>query len=153
MPRVKFGTFSIEAPNNWTLNSVILAGPVDDTPGAGMLTTKAVQPFQRNMITTLEQVSPKETPETYVKRQIDGLKEAGVPRQEGNKPESVTLEGGLTGLITEQIIQGAGGERVRQMQLVVIKNGIAHTTIASHLDGASFERARKEFRAMLVSFQ
>ncbi|CAN0586422.1 unnamed protein product, partial [Laminaria digitata] len=51
------------------------------------------------------------------------------------------------------IIQGAGGERVRQMQLVVIKNGIAHTTIASHLDGASFERARKEFRAMLVSFQ
>lgn len=153
MPRVKFGTFSIEAPNNWTLNSVILAGPVDDAPGAGMLTTKAVQPFQRNLITTLEQVGPKETVETYVKRQIDGLKEAGVPRQEGKKPEKLTLPGGQVGLLTEQIIQGAGGERVRQMQLVVIKNSVAHTTIASHLDGASFERARDEFRTMLLSFE
>ncbi len=153
MPRVKFGTFSIEAPNDWTLNSVILAGPVDDSPGAGMLTMKAVAPFQRNLITTLEQVGPKETPESYVKRQIDGLKEAGVPRQEGNKPETVTLTSEQVGLLTEQIIQGAGGERVRQMQLVVIKGGIAHTAIASHLDGASFESARKQFRTMLLSFE
>ncbi len=46
-----------------------------------------------------------------------------------------------------------GGERVRQMQLVVIKNGVAHTTIATHLDGISFENVREEFRAMLLSFE
>ena len=152
MPRGKFGTYSLEAPDNWTLNSVILAGPVDDAPGKGMLTTKAVQPFQRNLITTLEQVGAKETLESYVQRQIDGLKEAQVPRKEGRPPERVSLESGLDGLVTEQIIQGAGGERVRQMQLVVIKNGVAHTTIASHLDGPSFEKARNEFRKMLLSF-
>ena len=152
MPRVKFGTFSLEAPDDWTLNSVILAGPVDDSPQQGMLTTKAVQPFQRNLITTLEQVGPNETLEGYVQRQIDGLREAGVPRQEGRPPEKVNLEGGQEGLLTEQIIQGPDGERVRQMQLVVIKKGAAHTTIASHLDGASFERVREEFRKMLLSF-
>lgn len=152
MPRATFGTFSIEAPNNWTLSSVILAGPMDDQPGKGLLSTKAVQPFQRNLITTLEQVGPKETPESYVQRQIDGLREANVPRQEVGKPERVKLEGDLEGLLTEQIITGHGGERVRQMQLVVIANGIAHTAIASHLDGASFEKARAEFRKMLLSF-
>ena len=152
MPRVSFGTFSLEAPGTWTLNSVILAGPVDEAPAMGMLTTKAVQPFQRNLITTLEQVGSSETLESYVKRQIDGLKEAGVPRQEVKKPERVTLASGEAGLITEQVIQGAGGERVRQMQLVVIKQGVAHTTLASHLDGPSFESARSEFRAMLLSF-
>lgn len=152
MPRVKFGTFSLEAPNSWTLNSVILAGPVDDAPGQGMLTTKAVQPFQRNLITTLEQVSDKETPETYVKRQIDGLREAQVQRTEGRPPEQVTLKSGAKGLLTEQVIAGQGGERVRQMQLVVIKNNVAHCAIASHLDGASFEKVRDEFRNMLLSF-
>jgi hypothetical protein len=55
-------------------------------------------------------------------------------------------------LITEQIILGATGERVRQMQLVCIKEGVAHTVITSHLDGPPFENARKEFRAMLDSF-
>ena len=39
------------------------------------------------------------------------------------------------------------------MQLVVFKDGVAHTTIASHLDGPSFEAVRAEFRAMLLSFQ
>ena len=48
---------------------------------------------------------------------------------------------------------GMNGERVRQMQLVVIKKGIAHTTIATHLDGLSFENVRKEFRDMLLSFE
>lgn len=152
MPRVKFGPFSIEAPRDWTLNSVILAGPVDDQPGQGMLTTKAVQPFQRNLITTLEQVDPKETLEGYVNKQIEGLKEAGVGRKEAKAPERVKLEGGVDGLITEQIITGAGGERVRQMQLVAIKEGVAYTCIASHLDGASFEKVREEFRQMLTSF-
>jgi hypothetical protein len=152
MPRVSFGTFSLEAPDTWTLNSVILAGPVEDTPSMGMLTTKAVQPFQRNLITTLEQVGPQETLESYVKRQVDGLKEAGVPRQEVKKPEKVSLASGEAGLITEQVIQGGDGSRVRQMQLVVFKNGVAHTTIASHLDGPAFEAVRQEFRQMLLSF-
>ena len=85
MTRVTFGTFSLDAPQEWTLSSIILAGPVDDTPGQGMLTTKAVQPFQRNLITTLEQVGPKETPEQYVERQVAGLREAGVPREQIGK--------------------------------------------------------------------
>lgn len=152
MTRVTFGTFSLDAPKAWTLSSIILAGPVDDTPGQGMLTTKAVQPFQRNLITTLEQVSPQETPEKYVDRQVQGLKEAGVPREQIGSNERVEITGGHPALLTEQVIVGAGGERVRQMQLVVIKDGIAYTVIASHLDGASFERVRGEFRSMLLSF-
>lgn len=152
MTRVQFGTFSLDAPGEWTLSSVILAGPVEEAPGQGMLTTKAVQPFQRNLITTLEQVDDKETPEKYVERQIAGLREAQVPREQIGDAEKVQLPGGHPGLLVEQVIVGAGGERVRQMQLVCIKAGIAYTVIASHLDGASFEKVRNEFRNMLLSF-
>lgn len=152
MPRVQFGPFSLEAPDGWSLSSVILAGPVDEGPGKGMLTTKAVPAFQRNLITTMERVGDKETPASYVKQQIDGLREAGVSRQEMRPPENVTLPGGAAGLITEQVIISQTGERVRQMQLVSIKSGIAYTVIASHLDGPSFEGARSEFRKMLLSF-
>jgi hypothetical protein len=153
MTRVTFGTFSLDAPDGWTLSSVILAGPVDDAPGKGLLSTKAVRPFQRNLITTLEQVPSTETAESYVQRQIRGLKEAGVQRTEGAKPEKVKLAGGSEGLLTEQIIVSHDGERVRQMQLVVISREIAHTVIASHLDGAPFESARAEFRKLLTSMQ
>jgi hypothetical protein len=151
MARVTFGTFSLEAGPGWSLSSVILAGPVDETPKQGLLSTKAVRPFQRNLITTLELVPDTETPESYVARQIKGLKEAGVQRQEGAKPEKVKLPGGLEGLLTEQIIVSHEGERVRQMQMVVIIDHVAHTVIASHLDGVPFENARAEFRAMLTS--
>lgn len=153
MALVQLGPFSLEAPEEWTLSTVILAGPVEE-PSAGlkMPTTKAVAPFQRNLVATMEQVSGPMTLESYVKRQVDGLKAAGVPRQDAARPERVKLKNGLDGLITEQIITGNTGERVRQMQLVCIKDGVAHTVIASHLDGASFDSARAEFRKMLLSF-
>ena len=151
MTRVTFGTFSLDAPGGWTLSSVILAGPVDETPKAGLLSTKAVRPFQRNLITTLEVVPDSETPESYVGRQIKGLKEAGVQRQEAAKPERVKLSDGLEGLLTEQIIVSHEGERVRQLQVVSIINNVAHTLIASHLDGVPFEGARAEFKSMLSS--
>ena len=152
MPRVAFGTFSLEAPRGWTLSSIILAGPVEENPLAeDLLTTKDVQPFQRNLIATLEYVSAEETVESYVQRQIEGLRQARVVREEVKEPENVTLKSGLEGLITEQVILGVGGERVRQMQLVSIKDSIAHTLIASHLDGAPFEAVRGEFLGMLLS--
>jgi len=152
MPRIQFGSFSLEATPDWTLSTVILAGPVDEGPSGGMLTTKAVRPFQRNIVATMEEVEPSTTLEGYVKRQIDGLKQAGVTRQDAGKPEKVKLGNGYDGLITEQIIVGGTGERVRQMQLVCMKDGVAHTIIASHLDGNPFEAARKSFRTMLISF-
>lgn len=101
----------------------------------------------------MEEVDGKMTLDAYLKRQIDGLKQAGVTRQDAGKPERVKLSSGADGLIAEQIILGSGGERVRQMQLIVIKNGVAHTVIASHSDGAAFESARAELRTMLLSFE
>ncbi len=153
MSRVQLGLFSIDAPEDWRLSTVILAGPVDEQTGPRMPTTKALPAFQRNLVATMEEVDAKTTLESYVKRQIDGLKAAGVTRQDAGKPERVKLAAGADGLITEQIILGSGGERVRQMQLVSIKNGVAHTVIASHLDGAAFESARAELRKMLLSFE
>ena len=120
---------------------------------SGMPTTKAVKPFQQNVIATMEQVGKKETPESYVKRQIEGLRKAGVQRKETAPPETVTLKSGGQGLLTEQSVVGPGGERVRQMQLVSIKGGVAHTLIASHLDGAPFDVAKASFREMLTSFE
>lgn len=153
MSRVTLGPFSLEVPSTWTLSSIILSGPVEDDPlTRGMLTTKVVRPFQRNLIATLERVGPEETVESYLHRQIEGLRQAGVSRIEVKEPERITLAGGQTGIISEQVIVGMGGERVRQMQLMSIKENIAYTVIASHLDGAPFEAVRDEFREMLLSF-
>lgn len=151
--RVEFGPLSLEVPEKWTLSSVILAGPVEQAVQQGMLTTKGVPAFQRTLITTMEAVPADETPESFVKKQIDALTAAQVPRSETAQREVVSLPGGLQGLLTEQVITGDRGERVRQMQLVYIKDGIAFAAIASHLDGAAFESARSEFRAMLLSYR
>ena len=152
--RVDFGAFSFDAPDKWTLSSVFLSGPVEEAPTQGMLTTKAVPPFQRNLITTMEAVSPQETVESFVKKQSDALAAAKVARQEVAPPELVTLaDGQVRGLLTEQVISGPRGEKVRQMQLVFIKGNVAYTAIASHLDGTAFEGARAEFRSMLLSYR
>jgi hypothetical protein len=153
MPRVSIGPFSIDASDEWSLTTVILAGPVDDNPSnQGMLSTKAVRPFQQNLVATMEQVEPSETPESYVKRQIEGLRQAQVQRQETAPPERVKLKVG-EGLLTEQRVISPSGERVRQLQLVSIKNSIAYTLIATHLDGATYDKNKAKFRAMLVSFE
>jgi hypothetical protein len=153
MPRVTFGTFSLDAPTDWSLSTLILAGPVDATPPAqGLMSAKAPRPFQQNLVCTMEQVDAKETPETYVKKQLEGLRKAGVSRQDAAPPEKVKLKSGGEGLITEQVVVGPGGERVRQMQLVSVKAGVAHTLIASHLDGNAFQAVRATFRNMLLSF-
>ncbi len=154
MPRVTIGTFSLEAPDEWTLSTVILAGPVsEDIQEMGLLGGKTVRPFQRNLIATMERVDQEVTPDSYVRRQVEGLREAGVDRREARAPEIVQLEGGNKGLLTEQVILGPTGERVHQMQLVSIKDSIAYTIIGSHLDGAPFETVRDEFRQMLLSFK
>jgi hypothetical protein len=153
MPRVSIGPFSIEVPVDWTLSTVILAGPVtDEQPSTGMLRAKTNKPFQQNLVAAMEQVAAGETVESYVRRQVEGLRAAEVPRQEVREPERIKLQGGFEGLITEQVILGPGGERVRQMQLVSIKGGVAYTLITSHVDGEPFERVRDEFRQMLLSF-
>jgi hypothetical protein len=144
----------MEAPSTWTLSSVILAGPVEASPpGQGMLTTKAVKPFQRTLVCTMERVDASETADGFLRRQVKAMKEAGVARQEAAPPEKVRLGSGHEGLVVEQIVTNPGGERIRQMQLVFIKDGIAHVAVASHLDGASFEAVRQEFRSMLLSFE
>lgn len=153
MPRVSFGSFAIDAPEDWTLSTLILSGPVAKDPtSSGMPTTKAVRPFQPNLIATMEQVEPTETPESYVGKQLEGLRRAGVQRRETAPPEKLKLASGHEGLLTEQAVVGPQGERVRQLQLVAIKAGVAHTLICSHLDGPSYDRSKAAFKKMLVSF-
>ena len=101
----------------------------------------------------MEEVGPDVTVESYLSRQLMGLQEAGITRYEGRPPERVELDGGAIGIITEQIITGSTGQWVRQMQLITIKDKIAHTLIVSQLEGPSFEVARDQFRAMLLSFK
>lgn len=153
MTEIRFGTFSLDVPEGWTFSSVILSGPVEDSVAPSIPTIKAVPSFQRNLITTLERVPDEETCQSYVNRQVKGLRTAHVSWEEAAKPIEVELKNGLSALLLEQVIIGQGGERVRQMQLVFIKDNIAHTAIASQLDGPPFETVRDEFKKMLLSYQ
>jgi hypothetical protein len=153
MSRINIGSFSIDTPSEWSLTTLILSGPVvEDKMSKGMLTTKQSRPFQQNIIATMEPVSSGETAQSYVMRQLDGLRNAGVQRNETAKPETLKLENGQDGYLTEQSVVGPSGERVRQLQLVSIKDGVAHTIIASNLDGDAYAKSKAEFRKMLISF-
>src|SRR5262245_8952547 len=152
MPRTTFGPISLSLPANWPLSIVILAGPPNPPQAESRLPIKAPRPFQRNVIATMERVPSTETPYSYIQRQIKGLREAGVEWEGERPPESVKLENVVDGAITEQVITSADGDRVRQMQLVCIKENVAHTIIASQLDGPPFESVREEFRSILLSF-
>ncbi|MBI4820178.1 MAG: hypothetical protein HY791_28135 [Deltaproteobacteria bacterium] len=154
MARVNLGTFSIDAPDVWTLSTIILAGPVEEPNDKLKLkTAKPQKPFQQNIIVTMEQVGKDETPESYVRRQVQGLLEAKVIRKETATPETLDLGKGQKGLLTEQSVTGPGGEQVRQLQLVSIRNGVAFTLIASNLDGPAYDRSKDSFRKILASFE
>jgi hypothetical protein len=155
MARVQIGSFSVEAPRDWTLSTVILVGPHDEvTADPGYLSGATPRSFQQNFIATMEQVGVVETPESYVRRQVEGLRKAGVERSQVGSLRMIQLaEGDLHGVLMEQVITGPTGEMVRQMQLVCIKQGVAYTLIASNLEGEPFERARDEFQRMLLSFE
>jgi hypothetical protein len=152
MPRVTLGPVSLEAPDDWTLSTVILAGPLDKN---GLQEgERSSGKFQRNFVVTTEQVPADTDLEDYVRRQEEGLVEAGVETTLIGEPEDVSLAGGRAwGRLDERVIVGSDGQLVRQMQLVTLKSGIAFTMIASHLDGPPFERVRREFRDLLLSFQ
>lgn len=153
MPYVQFGTFSLDVLPDWTLSTVILAGPVEEDSADDPMLINAPTPFQSNIIITLEQVKGDEIPESYLNRQLDGLRQANVNFQQMAPPERVKLENGLDGILSEQVIVGAGGEWVRQLQLMFIKDGVAYTAIASQLEGPPFEKMRDRFRAMLLSLK
>jgi len=150
MPSVTIGPFTLDAPPEWTLSTVILAGPVEDSAGDSL--TADATPFQMNLVATMERVDDEVTAEDYVDRQVAGLRSVGVSRRGAKEAETVQLSDG-EGLLTEQVIKGQTGERVRQMQLVAIKHGVAYTLICSHLDGPLFENSRATFRRMLLSFK
>jgi hypothetical protein len=147
MPQVEIGPFSLNVLENWTLSTVILVGPREES-----VDDANQRPFQRNLIATMERLDREETPQSYVERQVEGLLNAGVEQQLEGEEERVTLKGDLEGLLHESVIIGPGGDRVRQMQLVCIKGGVAYTLIASDLDGERFDAARRQFREMLLSF-
>jgi hypothetical protein len=153
MPRVTLGPLSIEPPDKWTLTTFILAGPLEDeAPRSSLLGGKRPKPFQRNLVATIEQLTRDETPTAYVERQIQGPKQAAVSREEAARKD-VSLDGGLTGLLTEQVISSPDGDVVRQMQLVCISEGLAYTLVTTHADGQRFEMARTEFLKMLLSLR
>jgi hypothetical protein len=152
MPRVSIGPFSLDIQEDWTLSTVILAGPEEETSKDNERAGDEPRPFQRNLVATMERVKPEQTLESYVERQLAGLWEAGVEQYLGEQ-RRVQVGSDLPGLMNEWVLVGGRGERVRQMQIVCIKEGVAYTLIASHLDGEPFKAARQEFEEMLLSFR
>jgi hypothetical protein len=153
MLRLSFGAFSLEVASDWTLSTVILTGPVEKAPpDMRVLSVMPPKQFQQNIVVTMEQVSASETPEGYAKKQLEGLLKAGVSRLGAAPPERVKLNSGLDGLLTDQVIMGAEGQWVHQIQLMSIKDGTAFTVIASQLDGEPYQRVRDTFRKILLSF-
>jgi hypothetical protein len=156
VPRVHLGPISLEVRPDWTLSTLILAGPQPGSPPEDaeddrLLLTEG-RPFQASLVATMEQVANDVTPEGYVRRQLEDLRKAQVKRHESRSPETVQLAGGREGLLTEQVVVAQAGEVVRQLQLVTIKDGVAYTLITSALDGPMYQREYPGFRQMLLSF-
>lgn len=149
MPRVTFGPYSVEVPSQWTLSSVILSGPPDLPQGNEG--EDDGPSFQRNFITTMEALDDDTTVQEYVLKQRQGLIAADV-KWRLIVEEAVEVNG-LEGNLSEQLLLGMDEVMVQQMQLAVVKERVAFTSIVSHLAGLPFESCRDEFREMLLSFE
>lgn len=144
MSRLQLGTFSLDLPSGFTLSTVILMGPDGGNGGDGG--------YSANVVASLEQVPAGASAQDFLEAQRHGLQQAGVPKSSMEAPESVTLEDGHPALLSEQVLPSPQGDRIRQMQLTVVRDEVAHVVVASHLDGGSFERHREAFRKVLLSF-
>jgi hypothetical protein len=145
---IDLGSFALKAPPQWQIASLILVGP-PDAPGAG---GPGVQGnFQQNLVVVSERIEGNETLQAYVQKQTGKLQEQGALHRPPGPLEKVTLSGGREAVIFEHVVLGPSGEKVRQMQLISLKDGMLHAMIASHLDGLPFESRRDEFRGMLTS--
>jgi hypothetical protein len=118
-----------------------------------MLVAKEPVLFEQNLVMTVEPVQIGETAERYLARHEDQLLKANVQRTAVGRSESVTLESGRKALLAEYKLGGGPtGERLRQLQLVTIKDDVAYVLIATHLDGPVFEASREQMRSFLLSF-
>ena len=85
---VQIGTFSVEAPRDSNLSTVILVGPSDElVADPDELPGFTARPFQKNFIATMEQVEDTVTPESYARRQQEGLRKAGREASPNGIPE------------------------------------------------------------------
>ena len=147
---IDLGRFSLQAPPTWQIASLILVGPPDVATGPAKSPGVSGN-FQQNLVVVSELVEEKETLPAYVQKQTAKLQEQGALHRPPGPLEKVTLGDGRDGLLFEHVVLGPSGERVRQMQLIALKNGVLHALIASHLDGLPFEAQREGFRSMLRS--
>lgn len=154
MPRVHYGSISVDVSPDWSLSTVVLLGPVLQTTDTPLLIqSQAQQAFQHNIVATVEKIGADETLINYVQRQLQGFRQAGVNRQELVAPEDVRLSNSCDGMLWEHMVSGPTGQLVGQIQLVSIKDGFAYTVIASCLYGPSYKKERENLRQILLSFQ
>jgi hypothetical protein len=164
--RFNFGPVSLDVPGDFSLSTIVLAGPPVETKGPDLpAEAGSARPFQSNVIITFEIVSASEKPETYRDRQKEGLRNAGVDvvfikNDRKDEYEEVSIKGAKDdyGILGLQVIQSPAGDRVRQMQLIAIKEStnkqpVAITIIASHLDGQPFSEVKTKFREIMLSLE
>lgn len=144
---IAVGRFALDPPPGWQVASLILLGP-PDAGAAG-----AAGPFQQNVVVVCEKLGEEETLEGYVARQTQKLKEQGAMSLPPGPMEKVPMGGERRAVMFEHVVLGPQGEKVRQMQLVTLKDKNLHALIASHLDGLPFEAARETFSALLRSIR
>lgn len=144
---IDLGSFSLQAPPSWQIASLIVVGPPDAVAqGPGQQGQ-----FQQNLVVVSEMVEEGETLPSYVQKQTAKLQQQGALHRPPGPLEKVTLADGREGLMFEHVVLGPSGEKVRQMQLIALKDGLLHALICSHLDGLPFESQRDAFRTMLKS--
>ncbi|HJL40878.1 MAG TPA: hypothetical protein RMG48_06205 [Myxococcales bacterium LLY-WYZ-16_1] len=146
MPRSQFGPFSLDLPGGYGLSNVFVNAP--DPSGTGATGSA----FAPNVVVSTESVPENTTPRAVWDAQRQLLQQAGVPSSAFDEPREVTLQDGTGALLGEQVVTSPAQDRIRQLQLCVVRDGISHLVVASHLDGAPFDRRRDEFTRVLLSF-
>lgn len=146
----KFGDFQLDIPKDWTLSSIILTGPNPSRKDLPQTKFRTLS-FRKNLVFTSERVDNEVTADSYLQKQAKGLIDAGV-QHKSIILEEVFLENNIRGILTEQLVIGPGGEYVQQMQLVCVNNGMAYTLVTSDLAGEPYEKAKEEFKELLLSF-
>lgn len=149
MPEFRLGPISLKAPDDYMPRMFVITAPEKAQPKAGIMVTKDVQRFARNITIATEEVGENTTAAEYADAQLVAMKQ-GLQGFSLMK-RSTTPVGNTECPLLEIQSSGPEGRLLQAMTAYFVKDKLAFTLSASHMAGIPYQDTRKEYLAIFAS--
>ncbi len=139
---------ALDIPNDWFCATAVFVAPPKSS-GTGMPTVHTGTTFSTNVVLSREIVPPHTNASTVIDGQLRQLRAMGEDVQLRSRADR-NNDHGQSGLMCELSRSAPGGERLKQLQWIVVDGDVAHILTATALDGIDFQNERPELERILL---